>query len=163
MKNLINSVITLLSLLLFFSCNKDDPKPYEPVKRCSDRTRNIDTINLYIRGYWEWVEEYRVTRFNEVEYITPASPGEKEIDLVLSGDTAIFYVNNQIDSVYQFKIQEETEITNFPTDTLPVLVYYSFATGLRKSYVPIMICRNQLLMQHQYVNSIVGERLWIRK
>jgi len=34
---------------------------------------------------------------------------------------------------------------------------------LRKSHVPVMICKNQLLMQHQYVSSFVGESVWLRK
>jgi hypothetical protein len=118
---------------------------------------------LYIHGHWKWVEEYRVTRYNGEEYITPDSPGENDLELKFSGDTAKFFVNKRPDSVYRFTIQREWEITNYPTDTLPVLVYYSFFTGRRKSYVPILICKNQLLMQHQYVNSIVGERLWLRK
>ncbi len=162
MKNLL--LFSLLNLFALSACKKENVKgPYVPIARCVDLTSNMDTINLYIQGSWEWVEEYRVTRYNGEEYITPNSPNSYHLNLKLFGDTARFFVNNRPDSVYRFRIQRELEITNYPTDSLPVLVYYSFFTGQRKSYVPLVICINQLLMQHQYVSSIVGERLWVRK
>jgi len=122
---------------------------------------NIDTINLYIRGDWEWLEEFRIS-WDGIHYFTPDSPGFYHISLILSGDTARFFRNNIVDSVYQFRIQRQFEITNYPLDSLPVIAFYSFFSGKRMSYVPIMICKNQLLMMHQYVSSIVGERLWKR-
>lgn len=157
----------LFLLLIFFivaSCKKQETdKPYVPVTRCADMTRNMDTITKYIQGNWEWVEEYRVTRYNGEEYITPATPGFEHITLRLFGDTARFVVNNKPDSVYKFMIQRLSDFTNYPADSLPVIAYYSFYTGLRRSQVPIMVCKNQILMQHQFVNSIVGERLWVRR
>lgn len=150
--------------VLFCACKKEKQDgPYVPVVRCADLTRNIDTINHFIKGNWDWAEEYRVTRLNGGEYITPSSPGSYHTLLKLSGDTARFFKNGQPDSVYRFRIQRESEISNYPPDSLPVLVYYSFYTGLRRTYVPVMICKDQLIMQHQYVSSIVGERIWLRK
>jgi hypothetical protein len=81
----------------------------------------------------------------------------------LFADTAIVSIPNISESVFKFRIQWQFEITGFPTDSLPMLVYYSFDTGIRQNAVPIMICKNQLLLQHQYVSSIQGEALWIRK
>lgn len=157
-------ILVVLSLFTLCACKKEKVKrPYVPIVRCADMTKNIDTINMFIQGNWEWVEEYRVTRYNGEEYFTPSSPNSYHLNLKLSGDTARFFVNSTPDSIYRFRIQRELEITNYPTDSLPVIVYYSFYTGQRMSYVPIMICKNQLLMQHQYVSSFVGERLWIRK
>lgn len=158
------ATLFIFVLFIFGSCNKSKiGKPYTPITRCFDITRNLDTINLYIMGNWEWVEEYRVSRYNGEEYFTPNSPNSYHLDLKLSGDTANFFINNKPDSVYRFRIQREFEITNYPTDSMPIIVFYSFFTSQRRSYVPIMICKTQLLMQHQYVSSIVGERLWIRK
>lgn len=160
LKNLL--IVSLITLLVFSSCKKDKGE-YVPYARCVGLTRNIDTISKYIHGNWEWVEEYRVTRYEGGHYITPDSPNSYHLTLKLSADTARFFVNNRPDSIYRFKIQRELEITNYPTDSLPVIVYYSFNTGQRKSYVQIMICRDQLLMQHQYVSSIAGERLWLKR
>jgi hypothetical protein len=153
--------VAFLALLLANACKKEE-KPYVPVVRCENFTRNVDSINLYIQGNWNWVEEYRVSRTGE-EYIRPNTSGYYPIKLSISGDTASFYVNHIPDSVYQFKIKKLSEFTNYSEDTVPVLVYYSFFTGIRKTHVPILICRNQILMQHQYVSSFVGERLWLRE
>jgi hypothetical protein len=161
MKNFISFLLLFISF--FASCKKSKiDKPYVPITRCADMTRNVDTINMFIQGNWEWVEEYRVTRAGE-EYITPDSPGAFHLHLKLYGDTAKFFLNNILDSIYRFRVQRLSDFTNYPNDSLPVIVYYSFYTALRVSQVPIMICKNQLLMQHQYVNSFVGERLWIKK
>ncbi len=156
--------LLIVITISFIACKKEKQDgPYVPIVRCTDLSRNMDTINHYIKGNWEWAEEYRVTRLRGAEYITPNTPGFDRISLKFSGDTARFFVNGLPDSVYRFRIQRMLEITNYPTDSLPVLVYYSFYTSLRKSHVPVMICKNQLLMQHQYVSSFVGENIWERK
>lgn len=160
MKNL-SSLILFLTFILF-ACKKE-VKPYVPVQRCADRTRNMDTINLYIHGTWKFVEELRVSREYGVQYLTPDSPEVGHWTLKLYGDTATFFTNNIEEYSYRFRIQRELDFTNYPTDSLPVLAYYSFSSGGMIAYIPIEICSNQLLMQGQYVSSVVGERLWIRK
>lgn len=157
------SILILLFVILLYGCEKKE-EPYVPIQRCSDITRNMDTINKYIHGTWEWKEEKRFDRNqNEYVYYTPNSPGRNERTMRLIADTAIISIPNTPDSVFKFKIQWQFEITGFPTDSLPMLVYYSFYTGIRQNAVPIMICKNQLLLQHQFVSSILGESLWIRK
>ena len=153
----------LLVVCLVYSCKKEEEtKPYEPIQRNPDLSRNIDSINKYIQGTWEWKEELRVS-WDGIRYLTPQTPGMHHDYLKLSNDTARFFRDNKYDSVYKFRIQRELEITNYPTDSMWVIVYYSFYTGLRRSYVPILISKNQLLMQHQFVSSIVGENIWVRK
>lgn len=104
-----------------------------------------------------------MTRENGLELITPNTPGQKRLFWFLSGDTAKLHFENQPDSIYRFRIQREYEITNYVTDSLPVLAFYGLIDNLRRSYVPIMICPNQLLTQHQYVSSFFGESLWVKK
>jgi hypothetical protein len=147
---------------ILFSCKKEH-KPYVPVQRCADLTRNIDTINLYIRGNWRFVEELRFSREYGLQYLTPDSEGEGHWTLKISGDTATFFTNNVQDVSYRFRIQRELEITNFSTDSMPCLVFYKFASSQPTIYVPVLICRNQLLMQDQYVSSFGGETLLIRE
>jgi hypothetical protein len=161
MKNNLILLAAVIVLLLAYGCEKEE-KPYVPVVRCPNLTRDIDTINKYIRGDWEFLEELRCS-WDGCQYLTPKSSGMYHITLKLSNDTARFFKNNMPDSVYNFKIQREFEISNYPPDSLPVIVYYSFYTGIRRTYVPIMICKNQLLMQYQFVSSSVGERIWTRK
>lgn len=161
MKNFKLLLVAFLALLLAYGCEKEE-KPYVPIERCANLTRNIDTIGNYIKGTWDWVEELRVSR-NGVEYITPNSPGYYHIRLNFSGDTVKFIVENRLDSIYSFRIQRELEITGILSDSLTVLAYYSFYGGYLVSYVPVKICQNQLLMELQHVTSLSGEKLWIRK
>jgi hypothetical protein len=160
MKNL-TLLISLLFLVLF-SCKKEK-KPYVPVPRCADLTRNIDTINLYIHGNWRFVEELRFSREYGLQYLTPDSEGAYHWTLKISGDTVTFFTNNVQDQLYRFRIQRELEFTNFPTDSMPCLFLYSVSSTHLVSYIPILICRNQLLMQTQHVSSFGGERLYIRE
>lgn len=161
MKNILASIVVITIFLFAYGCGKEK-KPYVPVVRCPDLTRNIDTINRYIQGTWEFLEELRCS-WDGCQYLTPSSPGMYRTTLKLSSDTARFFKNNTPDSVYKFRIQREFEISNYAPDSLPVIVYYSFYTGIRRTYVPIMICKDQLLMQHQLVSSFVGESIWARK
>jgi hypothetical protein len=160
MRNL-TLIISLLFLVLF-SCKKEK-KPYVPVQRCADLTRNIDTLNLYIHGNWKFVEELRISREFGVQYLTPDSEGAHHWTLKISGDTATFFTNNIQDELYRFRIQRELEIANFYTDSTPCLVFYTIPSNQLVSHLPILICKNQLLMQGQYVSSVVGERLYIRE
>ena len=161
MKNLL--ILLLVTFFSFCACKKEN-KPYIPVTRCPDLTRNIDTINTYIQGEWEWVEERRYDRDRgEYVYYTAYSPGWYHLSIKLNGDTVKLFVNGLPDSTYQFKIQRLSEITNYPLDSLPVLVYYSFYTRLRRNAIPIMICKDQLLMQYQIMADNLGEDIWMKK
>ena len=153
--------ITLL-LSIFCCCKKNKPEEYQPVQIPCQLTKNLDTAKLYIQGTWQWLEEKRYNRgLQKTEYLTPQNQGYTLI-MKLNNDTARFFKNNRPDSVYTYKVIRLTEIsgTNFPEDQDPVLAFYNIHNGLRSSYVPLKICSNYLLLQHQYVSSIVGERIW---
>jgi hypothetical protein len=156
-------LLILNCVISFYGCDKEE-KPYVPIQRCPDFTRNMDTINKYIHGTWDWKEEMRYDRNqNGFIYFTPKTPGWTTRIMRLFADTAVISIPNTPDSVFRFKIQWQFEITGFPTDSLPMLAYYSFYTGIRKNAIPIMICKNQLLMQNQFVTSNFGEDIWLRK
>jgi hypothetical protein len=155
-------LIFTLVISIVSCCKKNEPEQYQPIQVPCPLTKNLDTIKLYIQGTWQWLEEKRYNRgLQKTEYLTPQNQGYT-LALKLSNDTARYFINNRPDSVYTFKIQRLTEIsgTNFPEDNDPVLVLYRLHDGLRNSHVPLKICSNYLLLQHQYVSSIVGERIW---
>ena len=163
MKNISIILVATIALIFIYGCEKDE-KPYVPVERCPDLTRNMDTINKYIHGTWQWLEEKRYDRYkNEYVYFTPKTPGWYNLSISLSGDTIRFFKNNIPDSVYRFKIQRELEITNYPTDSLPVIAYYSFYNGVIRNYVPIMMCKKQMLLQYQFDSDIAGEDVYQRR
>ena len=158
-------ILLLICTLQLFSCKKEKKpdQPYQPVERSPDLTRNMDSILKYIHGNWVWMEEKRWDQINrEYQYLTPKTEGYT-LKLKLAADTARFYINDLPDSVYTFKIARENEISIwYPEDTLPVIAYYGF-DGKLQSYVPLKISKDQCLMQHQYVSSVVGEDLWKRE
>jgi hypothetical protein len=155
-------LLILFFTVILFACKKEH-KAYVPVQRCVDLTRNIDTINLYIHGNWRFVEELRFSRENGLQYLTPDSEGAGHWSIKISGDTVTFFTNNLQDASYRFRIQRELEFTNFPKDSMPCLFLYSVSSTHLVSYIPILICRNQLIMQTQHVSSFGGERLYIRE
>lgn len=155
------SFLILIATISFYGCEEKE-KPYIPVQLCSDMTNNIDSINKYIHGTWKWVEEKRYNRITrEYEYATPKDYGYN-LTQIFSGDTLKFFKNTTPDSVYQFKIQRELEISNIPTDSTTVVAYYSFYTMQSRGYVAIMICKNQLLMLHDTYRDGIGRTLWMR-
>src|SRR5258705_2751802 len=72
------SVLILITIGFLYGCGKEE-KPYVPIQRCPDLTRNMDSISKYIHGTWEWVEEKRYERNkNDYVYYTPNSPIRNE-------------------------------------------------------------------------------------
>lgn len=155
--------LSLILLFSFFCCKKQPAqKEYVPITIPCTLSKNIDTVKFYIQGTWEWLEEKRPNRaLQKMEYLTPQNQGYT-LTLKLYNDTARFFKNNRPDSVYTYKILRQTEITgtNYPEDNDPAFVTYRLYNGKRSHYVPIKICNNYMLLQHQYVSSIVGEEIW---
>lgn len=156
--------IILLSCIIL-CCKKKQTvvdEEYQPIQILCQLSNNLDTIRFYIKGNWEWLQEKRADRVQQkFVYLTPKTEGYS-LTLALGNDTARFYKNNLPDSVYTYKVVRLAEIsgTSFPEDSLPVLVFYNLYNGMRNSHVPIKICSNYMLLQYQYVSSIVGEDIW---
>jgi len=153
----------ILTCVIFLSACKKEDKPYIPIERCSDFTNNIDSINKYIYGTWERMEEVRRERSTGITYYYPGTSGWRNFVYKFSSDTVTMYNNGVKDSVYRFKIQRELEITNFPLDTSAVVVYYSFYTGLRRKYIPITICKTRLIFLNNLSSDVVGDWLCLRR
>ncbi len=159
--------LLLISIFFGISCCKkkeiiDENETYKPVQVNCILSKNLDSAKLYIAGAWNWVEEKRVDRRQQkFIYLTPQTEGYSLV-MNFRNDTVRFFRNNQIDSVYTYKILLQHEITgtNYPEDQEPALVFYRLYDGLRSGYVPLKICENYLLLQHQYVSSVVGGRIW---
>ena len=84
-------ILISIGVFILGSCKKPKTdKPYVPIVRCNDRTKNMGTINLYIHGKREWVEHRSFSRYNGVEYFRPTSVGYYPTTLKLQNDTALF-------------------------------------------------------------------------
>ncbi len=126
-------------------------------------TKDLDTAKLYIQGSWSWLQEERRQRGKPVEYLTPKNQGYSRT-LELNGEIAKFYTCDELDLTSKFDIIKLKEITgtDYPEDEDPVLVLFDLETGIRTSHVPLKICNNYLVLQYQYVSSIIGEKTWKR-
>lgn len=134
----------------------------QPVQLTCALTNNLDTCKLLIQGNWTWLEEKRLDRIDQkFVYLTPQTECYS-LSLRLFNDTARYFKNNKPDSVYTYKVVRLGEISgnNFPEDSLPVFVLYNLHNGLRTFHVPLKICSNYLVFQHQFVSSVVGLRIW---
>lgn len=115
---------------------------------------------VYIKGTWEWVQEKRVDRrLQDFIYLTPKTEGYTR-KIIIDDSLVRSFKNGNIESTYKYKILLEKDITNFPEDSLTVFAQYRISDGIRDGYVPIKICQNYLLLQLQYVTSILGEETW---
>jgi hypothetical protein len=149
-----------LSIMVFASCHKE--KLYVPVKPCSDLTSNIDTVSMYLKGKWNWMQEQRYDRVDQdYKYLTPRTEGYT-LTLEIEGDTVTFYKNSKFYDASKFKILKESDITNIQTDTDTVLAFYNLSSGFIQNYVPIKICSSFLVLQFQLTSSVVGEQIWKR-
>lgn len=150
--------LIILFFLLFACCKK---QPYIPVAIDCALSKNIDTLKQLLPGSWVWLQEERVTLGNPKTYLTPKTEGYT-LRMVLRNDSAFFYKNNTIESIYKYDVVKLGVIsgTNFPEDEDPVIVFYTLSTGVRNYHVPIQGCNNYLVKQFQYVSSIVGETIW---
>lgn len=160
-------LLTLVLLVNLLGCKHDDILPCQledvqtPYVLTCKTTKDIDTIRMYIHGKWTWLQEKRQQRGQPTEYLTPKTEGYS-LEFKLQNDTATFYKCNTVDAVYRFRIVRLKEIsgTYFPEDEDPVLAYYDLTTGLRFHHVPILICSDMLVLQHQFVSSFAGEEIW---
>lgn len=153
-------------IILFFAslmcCTKQPTDEYTPIEIPCAFSKDLDTAKFYIQGNWNWLEEKRYSRgLQKTVYLTPQNQGYT-LSMKLNNDTAYFFRNNIADSIYTYKVILQGEITgtNYPEDNDPVLVFYRIYDGQRESYVPLKICENYLLLQYQYVSSIVGEIIY---
>lgn len=156
------TILIILLLPNLLCCKKKAIVDYKPIEIPCTLTKEIDTARLYIKGYWNWLEEKRYNRgLQKTIYLTPQNQGYT-LSMKLSNDTAYFFKNNVPDSVYTYKVLRQNEITgtNYPEDQDPALVFYRTYDGQRNSYVPLKICSNYLILQYQFVRSIEGEQIW---
>ncbi len=167
---LVVSVIIVITLELLGCCKSDnDQEPcfledvQSPINIDCYLTKDLDTTRLFIQGLWTLLQEERRQRGKPIEFLTPKNQGYSST-LELKGETAKFYRCGQLEDSFKFSVVRLKEIsgTDFPEDEDPVLVLYNLETGLRISHVPLKICNSYLVLQYQYVSSIVGEKTWKR-
>ena len=144
-----STLFIALLFLIFVSCKKE--QAYQPVQISCNLTKDLDSCKALIKGSWTWRETKILNRLEgRNDYITPKTEGITR-SLSLINDTARFYKNNRLDSVYTYKILRLTELTgtNYPEDNYPVLVFYQLHSGRRYDFVFLSICREYLYLDYE--------------
>lgn len=151
MRNLLS--IAILSAIL--SCTKQANIPYHPVQVCSDISNNVDSINKYIQGRWNWLEEKRWDRISfSFEYITPKTSGYIET-IKIKDSTIIFYKNYFIVAKYNFKIIKESDLFPGASDNA-FFEFLDTKTGYTTNLVPISACSQFLVFHFEVVSDVAG-------
>lgn len=161
---------SLLFIGIIHSCCSDNVSPCKitevetPVVVDCQLSRDLDTVKMKIEGTWVWLQEERRQRGQPIQFLTPQSEGYSRT-LILESGNATFYKCNNIDESYKYDVFKWKEITgtNYPEDEFTVLAYYDSSTGAISNSVPILACNEYLVIQYQYVSSILGEETWIKK
>ena len=81
-------------MIIFYSCEKSESN-YTPIVFCSNFTRDVDSIRLFLNGKWNWVEDKVLHADGSISYFTPQSQ-EYEESFSISGDTILFYKNGKL-------------------------------------------------------------------
>lgn len=146
----------ILFLLSIYSCKKDSNIPYQPVQVCSDLSNNIDSINKYIHGKWNWAEDKYLDRSSSnMVYITPKTTGYIRT-MNITDSTITFYKNYFIQDKYKYKVAKGSDIPYFGSGNEVYLEFRDFKTGNYYGFVPISICSEYLVFYSMGDPAIIG-------
>lgn len=149
---------SIIVFVIFTKCKKDPTTTPTPpiVYDCNNLTRRIDSAKKWIIGKWDWVEEKRIGRAIGVKYFTPATEGYN-FGYNYSHDTVFNTYNGIVTDTSKFIFGLLRDYTLAPEDSIPVIVHFDIKTGTRINMTPYKICKDTLVFQYQYVNSVAGE------
>ena len=146
-------IITLI--VTIFSCHKHPDLPYRPVQVCTDISSNVDSVNKYIHGRWNWLEEKRWVRTTfSFEYITPQTTGYIQ-NIKIVDSTIILYRNYFIEDKRNFKVVKESDL--YPGgDNSAYFVFLDPKTNLVTNEVPITACSEFLIFHFEVISDFSG-------
>jgi hypothetical protein len=153
--------ILLPILILVFLCQCKRDKPYVPVTLCTDLSTNRDTVNLFLKGRWRWVEDRVRSRSGAVFYYTPKTQGYQDYINIYS-DTIAFLRDGAPVLVHKFKIQKEADVTNWPDDSITILATYDLSGNNYIRHYRIGICKDFLVLYQSYRSDIEPDGIYKR-
>lgn len=149
----------IIVLFLFISCKKDEIQYDVP---CNKPTREITISKSLIVGNWVWVSElYRDQMSGQYILKTPQTEGYTRY-LTVFKDILGFYKNNAFEQKYRFEFVVESSITNYPDDSLNVLVFKDYNSGIRTNHTHFKICNDTLTLNFQVLSSFKGIEKWAK-
>lgn len=149
----------IIFLFLFISCKKGEIQ-YDV--SCNAPTSDITISNSLIVGDWIWVSElYRDQMTGQYILKTPQTEGYTR-QLAASKNILEFYKNKAFEQKYRFEFVIESSITNYPDDSLNVLVFKDYNSGIRTNHTHFMICNDTLTLNFQVLSSFKGIEKWAK-
>lgn len=149
----------IILFFLFFSCKKEALQYNVP---CNLPTYNIDASKALVIGKWEWASElYRVPFTTQYILKTPQSEGYTR-QLTAYRDVLEFYKNNTFEQKFLYDFVVESSITNYPDDSLGVLVFKDYNSGIRTNYTHFKICNDTLILNFQVRSETKGIDKWAK-
>ncbi len=149
----------IIFLFLLLACNKEKIKYDLP---CTNPTNELLATSALIIGKWEWVSElYRVPFTNEYILKTPQTEGyTRQLNVI--NDKLTFYKSHVFDQSYRYNFVVESSLTNYPLDSLNVLVFNDLNTGIRTNYTHYKICNDTLILNFQVRSETKGIERWAK-
>lgn len=151
--------LLIILLFLIFSCNKEEIQYNIP---CNSPTSDIKISKELIVGKWMWVSElYRDQMTGQYILKTPQSEGYTR-QLSANKNNLDFFKNNATEQKYLYDFVVESTITNYSGDSLNVLVFKDFNTGVRSNHTHFKICNDTLTLNFQIRSSFAGIEKWVK-
>lgn len=151
--------LLIILLFLILSCKKDEIQYNIP---CNSPTSNIKISKELIVGKWVWVSElYRDQLTGQYILKTPTSEGYTR-QLIATKSSLEYSKNISFEQKYHYDFVVESTITNFPDDSLSVLVFKDYSTGVRTNYTHFKICNDTLTLNFQVRSSFAGIEKWVK-
>ena len=142
-------------IAIFFSCHKHPDLPYQPAQVCSGISSNVDSVNKYIHGRWNYVEEKRWDRSTfSFQYITPQTKGYIE-NITIADSTITFYKNFIRIGTYKFKVVKESDLFTIAGDDA-FFVFLDPKTNYITNVVPISACSQFLVFHFEAISDFTG-------
>lgn len=159
MMNRVAKILCIVGLIVFWGCRKD--RPYKPVELCRNLTTRFDSVPMFTKGNWKWIESSRWGFYGSTTYDYPKKAGYFE-EVRFSGDTIMFIHNMLEVRLKRFKIARESEFTNYPPDSATILATYNFETNQREIYYRIGICEDYMVFFQAYASDVSPDMIYER-
>ncbi|TAE07470.1 MAG: hypothetical protein EAY72_14070 [Bacteroidetes bacterium] len=149
----------IIFIFLFSACKKNQISYDVP---CDRPTNDITISRSIIIGTWEWVSELRQGRATGLTLITPQTEGYTR-QLHVDTEKLEFFRNDTMVEKYRYDFVVMSSLTNFYGDSVNVLTFLQFDTGLRQNRTYFKICNDTLELHYQMYSSIGGLEKWKKK
>ncbi|MEY4905275.1 MAG: hypothetical protein RLZZ292_3090 [Bacteroidota bacterium] len=158
--------IFFFAILLFwgFSCRKKtiNEEPVEiPKFTCKDATNKISISKKWIKGTWHWSSE--TTFFTESPKVKTPQTEQYNETLVLEDSIISLYRNGNLLSTRQYALDLERELTNYASDTMPVLLFRYKNNQNYESCVSYKVCKDTLFLDWSVRSDLAGREVWYKK